>query len=130
MKVAIAGGSAASTPWLFDTPEIRRLQGRIEACLVGRSEQRLRAVKRAIEIVTGTTVAISTDASAFDGASLVVLQARYGGYAARARDERFPLRYGVCGDEGLRERSLLLHGEIADHVAQGKSAERERRQPA
>jgi 6-phospho-beta-glucosidase len=46
------------------------------------------------------TAADSLDA-ALEGASLVILLARVGGFAARAWDEEFPRRYGLVGDEGL-----------------------------
>lgn len=38
---------------------------------------------------------------ALEGAEIVVLLARIGGYAARAWDEGFPRRFGLVGDEGL-----------------------------
>lgn len=103
MKIAIVGGSAASTPALFLTPEFRSLAGRVEVTLIGRSEDRLRAVRRAIDVLTGSAIPVecATDPAALDGAALVLLQARYGGYEGRARDELFPLKHGLCGDEGL-----------------------------
>ena len=39
--------------------------------------------------------------AALEGASLIILLARIGGFAARAWDEEFPRRYGLVGDEGL-----------------------------
>jgi 6-phospho-beta-glucosidase len=103
MKVAVVGGSAPSTPALFLAPELRALAGRLDVTLIGRSESGLRAVRRAVKILTGDAIAVEcvTDLAGLDGAAIVVLQARYGGSESRARDELFPLRHGLCGDEGL-----------------------------
>jgi len=103
VKIAIVGGSGSSTPALFLTPELLALADKLEVTLIGRSESRLRAVRRAIEILTDASIRVETtlDFDRLEGASLVVLQARYGGYEARMRDESFPLRHGICGDEGL-----------------------------
>ena len=119
MKIAIVGGSAASTPALFLTPEFLTLAGRLTVCLIGRSEVHLRAVRRAIEVITDGTVMVecSTDLSALQDASLVLLQARYGGYEARARDERFPLRHDVCGDEGLGPGGLAAAWRSWPHIS-------------
>lgn len=103
MKIAIVGGSAPSTAALFLTPEFQTLQSALSVTLIGRSPERVEAVARAVRLLRGsrTNIERATDFSALDGASIVVLQARYGGYEARIRDETFPLRYGACGDEGL-----------------------------
>ncbi|HEX3370426.1 MAG TPA: hypothetical protein VHS56_12670 [Candidatus Cybelea sp.] len=103
MKIAIVGGSAASTPALFMTPELRSLATQLDVTLIGRSEDRLAAVRRAIDILSRERIATrcATDFADLAGTDVVILQARYGGYDARARDESFPLRHGLCGDEGL-----------------------------
>jgi len=44
--------------------------------------------------------------TALQGADLVLIQVRPGGYAGRIFDETFPLQYGVCGDEGLGPSGL------------------------
>ena len=46
------------------------------------------------------TAAPSLEA-ALEGASIAILLARVGGFAARAWDEEFPRRFGLVGDEGL-----------------------------
>lgn len=119
MKVAIVGGSAASTPALFLTPEFLELAGRLDVTLIGRSETHLRAVRRAIEILTGGahSVQCSTDLNAVQDASLVLMQARYGGYEGRARDELFPLRHDVCGDEGLGPGGLAAAWRSWPHLS-------------
>ena len=38
---------------------------------------------------------------ALAGAELVLIQARFGGNAGRHFDETFPVKFGLCGDEGL-----------------------------
>ncbi|MGA9943918.1 MAG: hypothetical protein WBE79_04965 [Candidatus Cybelea sp.] len=119
MKIAIVGGSAASTPALFLTPEFLALAGRLAVTLIGRSENHLRAVRRAIEVLTGGALSVqcSTDLNAVQDASLVLMQARYGGYEGRARDELFPLRHDVCGDEGLGPGGLAAAWRSWPHLS-------------
>jgi 6-phospho-beta-glucosidase len=38
---------------------------------------------------------------ALAGAEVVLIQARFGGHAGRHFDETFPIKFGLCGDEGL-----------------------------
>jgi 6-phospho-beta-glucosidase len=103
LKIAIVGGSAASTPALFTMPPLPLLGRALDVTLIGRSERRLQAVRRAIDVLSRGEISprCTTDLSGLSGADVVILQARYGGYDARARDESFPLRHGLCGDEGL-----------------------------
>lgn len=119
MKIAIVGGSASSTPALFLTREFLTLAGKLVITLIGRSEVRLHAVQRAIEMLTGGAVSVqcSTDLNDVQDASLVLLQARYGGYEGRARDELFPLRHNLCGDEGLGPGGLAAAWRSWPHVA-------------
>ncbi|HKW45754.1 MAG TPA: hypothetical protein VJN22_08850 [Candidatus Eremiobacteraceae bacterium] len=108
MKLVIVGGSSHSTPALFAVPAVARIADRLEVVLSGRSRHRLATVRRAIlEIMaqppplvlacTGSEELLA----GLDGADVILIQARYGGYEGRARDETFPLKYGICGDEGL-----------------------------
>jgi 6-phospho-beta-glucosidase len=104
MKLAIVGGSATSTPSLFMTRDMRELAGRLEVSLIGRSPEKLSAVARAIQLSNGRAapkVTCATSDAGLTRADVVLLQARYGGYEARARDETFPLKHDACGDEGL-----------------------------
>lgn len=109
MKLVIVGGSAHSAPHLFAHDSIRAVADDLEVVLVGRSSERLAAVARAIRLTTGPEpirvtceqLTSESDIPAFRGADVVLCQARYGGYEARASDETFPLKYGLCGDEGL-----------------------------
>lgn len=104
MRLAIVGGSAPSTPSLFLTPHIQALSNELETVLIGRSIAKLDAVARALRVtaaIPASRLHCATDDNALSGADVVLLQARYGGYDARARDETFPLKFGMCGDEGL-----------------------------
>lgn len=109
MKLVVVGGSAHSTPNLFTTAPLQNVAGGLDVVLLGRSSDRLAAVARAIHLITESSairVTCSTrsegdDSTIFRGADVVLCQARYGGYEARARDETLPLKYGLCGDEGL-----------------------------
>jgi len=109
MKLAIIGGSAASTPALFRCDAMRDAAESLDVVLTGRSRERLDAVARAIGIVTDgafaslRTVEHGTAAarSAMRGCDVVLVQVRCGGYLGRAFDETFPLRFSIPGDEGL-----------------------------
>lgn len=119
MKIAIVGGSAASTPGLFLTPEVLALAGRIDVTLIGRAETRLRGVARAVEILSDGAISpeCTTEMAGLDDAELVILQARYGGYSGRARDEAFPLRHDLCGDEGLGPGGLAAAWRSWPHLS-------------
>lgn len=109
MKLVIVGGSAHSTPNLFAHAPLREAADDLEIVLAGRSEERLAAVARAIRStgdahplhVACERIDAASGMHALRGADIVLCQARYGGYEARSNDETFPLRYGMCGDEGL-----------------------------
>jgi 6-phospho-beta-glucosidase len=77
----------------------------MDIVLVGRSETALAAVGRAARVLSsGTHLKIGTaliDENVFDGADVVVVQVRVGGYAAREFAETFPTRFGVPGDQAL-----------------------------
>jgi 6-phospho-beta-glucosidase len=119
MKIAIVGGSAASTPALFLTSEIRSLSRILDVTLIGRSQAHLRAVQRAIRILTDASISVecTTDLAGTEGASIVLLQARYGGYECRARDEQFPLKHDMCGDEGLGPGGLAAAWRSWPHIS-------------
>ncbi len=108
MKTVIIGGSAQSTPALFDSCWALEAP-RFSFELVGRSTSRASAVARAASLVAADrgysidcrySSAEAADA-AIESADVVLVQFRIGGYAARTSDETFPHRYGLCGDEGL-----------------------------
>ncbi len=108
MKVTIVGGSAHSTPALFEIDPALGAE-RFSFALVGRDERRLAAVRRACTLVGAARGSEPRIAAypfaelerALEGAGVVLVQFRAGGYAARSWDESFPHRSGVCGDEGL-----------------------------
>ncbi len=114
MKVAILGGSAPSTPSLFNFFSKQPKLPKLEISLVGRSTQRLQAVVRASRILAaGSGISIdgypatpSGLACALEGATLVLIQVRVGGYSGRTFDENMPLKYGICGDQDLGPGAL------------------------
>jgi 6-phospho-beta-glucosidase len=109
MMLSIVGGGAHSTPNLFAPHEWRRLADSFEVALIGRTSESLLAVARAISILHPdvykrmllATIHSPKYYDALRASNVILVQARYGGYAGRERDERFPLKFGIPGDEGL-----------------------------
>ena len=109
MKTVIVGGSAFSTPALFAYLASQATADGLSFTLIGRSRESVLAVERAAKLICdGRDIALTSSAmtpgamgKALDGAKLVLLQVRPGGHTARAVDEVFPHKYGLCGDEGL-----------------------------
>jgi 6-phospho-beta-glucosidase len=109
MKVVVFGGTAHSTPalWSYLTNE-RPVDG-VYMVLAARDAKRLEICIRACKLLAGeganriSGVAITRDCGwhALEGADLVLIQIRNGGYKGRSFDEQFPLQYGIPGDEGL-----------------------------
>ena len=108
MKTAIIGASAHSTPALFDSDVVLDESG-FSFTFVGRDPHRLAGVGHAVDVVAaahGYRTAheqrpFADLETGLAEADVIVIQIRIGGYAARNWDERFPTRYGLCGDEGL-----------------------------
>ena len=114
MKVVILGGSAQSTPTLFAYLSGIKDVPAVHITLVGRNRTNLTSIARAAKLLINDAP-IRVDHSGFQpreldaalaGADVVLLQVRVGGYAGRDFDESFPLKYGVCGDEGLGPSGL------------------------
>lgn len=106
MNVVVVGAGSLSTPHLFAAPELTETATSLHATLVGRHDEKTLAVARAIGTLNPKLeleiANVDDDLShAFARADLVIIQARYGGYAARCHDETFPLKFGIPGDEGL-----------------------------
>ncbi|MBV8069872.1 MAG: hypothetical protein JO270_08215 [Acidobacteriaceae bacterium] len=105
--VTILGGSAQSTPVLVDWLTQRNRAANFVIRLAGRDKQRLSAVSRACRVLgaQGCVVIQEFGAEAWREslakADIVLIQVRIGGLQARARDEWFPLKYDIPGDEGL-----------------------------
>lgn len=59
------------------------------------------AARRVTAIRPGWSVRAGSLESAVQGAAIVVLLVRVGGFEARAWDDQFPRRFGLAGDEGL-----------------------------
>ena len=122
MKVVVLGANSISTPWLVRY--LARRSDAITLVLAGRRPERLAAIARASRILAeGSTVSVETaGAGCLSGADAVLIQFRVGGYAARRRDETFPLEFDLCGDEGLGAGGLaaawrtwpVLHSALSD----------------
>ncbi|HVO41210.1 MAG TPA: 6-phospho-beta-glucosidase [Aggregatilineales bacterium] len=104
LNITVIGGGSTYTPELIEgfiihhaTLPTRRLT------LMDISSERLEIVgglaRRMVE-GSGIEVVLTTDRdAAIAGADFVLTQFRVGGMAARANDERIPLKYGVIGQE-------------------------------
>jgi 6-phospho-beta-glucosidase len=108
MKIAIIGGGSFSTPSLIKFLGQEQGMSRTDVVLAGRSRNKLDAVSRASKLLVSGNIAIraqeiGTNAweQILDGCDCVLIQIRVGGYDGRFFDETFPLKYGLCGDEGL-----------------------------
>ena len=111
MRLIVLGGSAASTPELFEA--IERWPGGLErrpeltVVLAGRSAEKLELVAKACRTRlsgTGRRVVVETATErrrALEGADLVVNQVRIGGLEARDFDESFPWPFGLPGEETM-----------------------------
>lgn len=106
--VTVIGGGSSYTPELIDgficragelpIVEIRLVdipEGREKLTIVGGLARRM-AARAGLDI----KITLTTDRrEALRGADFVVTQFRVGGLAARVKDERFPLKYNVLGQE-------------------------------
>jgi 6-phospho-beta-glucosidase len=130
MKVAVVGGGSTYTPELVDgIARLRHVLPVEELVLVDPVEERLRLVAGVSERIFAKQghpgrVTSTTDLDrAVDGASVVLLQLRVGGQAARGVDETFPLECGCIGQEttgagGLAKalRTVPVVLDIAERV--------------
>src|SRR5215212_1113995 len=98
MKIVVLGGSAQSTPTLFAYLSGIKGVPAVHITLLGRNETNLASVARAAKLLV-SDAPITVDYSgiqpheldgALDGADVVLLQIRVGGYAGREFDETFP----------------------------------------
>jgi 6-phospho-beta-glucosidase len=111
MRLVVLGGSATSTPELFEAIDRWPLdvdrRPELTVVLVGRSEERLELVARASRTRlsgSGRPVRVETATEqrrALEGADVVVSQVRVGGLAARSFDESFPWEFGLPGEETM-----------------------------
>jgi 6-phospho-beta-glucosidase len=104
LKITVVGGGSTYTPELIDG-FIRYCDELPVASIVLQdiSTERLEIVgglARRMMQQTGIPLTTTTDrGEALAGADFVITQLRVGGLAARALDERIPLKYGVIGQE-------------------------------
>ena len=109
MRLAVLGGSGASTPEFMDAlaawPGGPDRRPALDVVLQGRSTAKLALVADACRrrLPVGTTrirVLAETDMDrALDGADVVLIQVRVGGLDARRFDETFPHAFGIPGEE-------------------------------
>lgn len=110
MKLAVLGGSGASTPELLDAVASWSEAGQrpvLEVVLQGRDPAKLALVadacrQRAARAGDGVVVHAETSLErALDGADFVLIQVRIGGLNARLFDETFPRAFGLPGEETM-----------------------------
>jgi 6-phospho-beta-glucosidase len=109
MRVVVLGANSISTPCLVRDLARHKDLRPLHLTLAGRSGEHLAAIGRASAILAaGSSLRVETaqvasgcPTDALDGADLVLVQVRVGGYAARQYDETFPLEFDLVGDEGL-----------------------------
>jgi alpha-galactosidase/6-phospho-beta-glucosidase family protein/CTP:molybdopterin cytidylyltransferase MocA len=106
--VVVAGGSSAGTPALWRALAAEPGGGELRLVLAGRDARRLASVERACGLIAARSDRLRLESRVLDatadwasGAQIVVVQVRAGGFAERDFDERFPVAFGICGDEGL-----------------------------
>lgn len=108
LKVVVIGGGSSYTPELVNGFLIRKDELKVrEIVLVDIEEgkEKVSIVSKLAERMVhkaglDTKISISFDRkSALKDADFVVTQFRVGGLEARAKDERFPLKYNVIGQE-------------------------------
>ena len=131
MKVTVVGGGSTYTPELVDgIARLQNLFGVDELVLTDPAEERLTLVAGVSQRIFAKYgypghITFTTDLDqAVADAAVVLMQLRVGGQAARAVDERLPLRCGCVGQEttgagGLAKalRTVPVILEIADRVS-------------
>jgi 6-phospho-beta-glucosidase len=131
VKVTVVGGGSTYTPELVDgIARLQHLFGVDELVLTDPAEQRLALVAGVSQRIFARYgysghISFTTDLDrAVADATIVLLQLRVGGQAARAVDESLPLRCGCVGQEttgagGLAKalRTVPVILEIADRVS-------------
>lgn len=111
VRLAVLGGSGASTPELMDAiaewPGGADRRPALDIVLHGRSARKLELVADACRshlpaIVREVGVSTETDLDrALEGADIVLIQVRVGGLDARVFDETFPRAFGLPGEETI-----------------------------
>jgi 6-phospho-beta-glucosidase len=106
IKIAVIGGASSYTPELF--ANLIEMGGQLEVEQVTLQDidyQKLRFIAEVCRRVVReskaqiqATIAQNLD-EAIAGADFIILQIRVGGSAARIRDERLPMEFGMVGNE-------------------------------
>ncbi|MCL4515387.1 MAG: 6-phospho-beta-glucosidase [Firmicutes bacterium] len=106
LRIGVIGGSGYYTPEFVEA--LVRKQSELpvaEVVLNGRSPEKLEQVGRVCQKIAdaaGSPLKVRTTTErrvAIEGMDFVLCQVRVGGMAARAMDERFPLEFGIIGEE-------------------------------
>jgi 6-phospho-beta-glucosidase len=109
-RITVLGGSSVGSPELIRALAAPSVPPReavpLEVVLQGRRAEKLEIVGRVCARMVGggdrLTVRWTTDlGAALDGADVVLIQVRVGGYKARAFDETFPHEFGLPGEETM-----------------------------
>jgi 6-phospho-beta-glucosidase len=120
-QLALLGGSSPFTvAWVDAVADSPAAIAPHDLVLHGRNAQRLDLVAgyaRSRLVERGWSVRTSTSLErALDGADVVLHQVRYGGLAARARDEELAARFGIPGDETLGPAGLQAGLRLVPHL--------------
>ncbi len=105
-KIAVIGGGSSYTPEFVDGFLQHREEVQVRTLVLHDiNPERLEVVGGLVQRMVrhadlDTEVLLTTDRqAAVEGADFVISQIRVGGMAARIRDEKIPLKYGVIGQE-------------------------------
>lgn len=115
--ISILGGGSVWTPYLMQL--LAELPIRLEVRLQGPTEHNLLQVASFADQLVGDRLKIVVAPElkeAVTGASIVLNQARIGGWAARSGDESLPVRIGLIGDESLGLGGLRAAVRSRQHI--------------
>ena len=102
LKISVIGGSSYYTPGLIEALNDSGLV--LDLVLNGRDREKLEQVGKVCQRLACERIKITwtTDRKAsLADVDYVLLQVRIGGMTGRAHDERFPLKYGIIGEETI-----------------------------
>jgi 6-phospho-beta-glucosidase len=105
-RISILGGSSVYIPEFVFSLISHNINVK-EICLIGRPGQKLQLVSHFCQRLLAKSgfpariISTSNPEEGFMGAKYILNHIRVGGLAARARDEKLPVKYGMIGDETL-----------------------------
>jgi 6-phospho-beta-glucosidase len=106
VKLTVLGGSSVASPELVRILAATGAGRPLEVMLHGRTARKLDLVGRVCARVAGGHDGLGVRwttslEEALDGADVILVQVRVGGYLARAFDETFPHEFGLPGEETM-----------------------------